>query len=147
MSITNSSSQEKKISELIDESGLGEINFGDSFEQMGKALDKYGIEYSREGNAIVFPDGTFYDGECLSLTSTQKGLKIGDNESQITKIYGEPNKEKFTEGSWTYYRYDFGTKTANGKSIWLEIVAEAGKVFTIALYEDVQYTAGGAPAW
>jgi hypothetical protein len=145
---SNVSTDAKRISDLMSEDGIGEFAMGESVQDFMKILDKYDIKYEyQEGNGITLEDGSNYDGEFFYLKESPKGLRVGDDESKIVQLYGEATKK--TDGEpWTYYVYDFVTKSPQGNPISLTITVEERKVKDITIAQEFNYGASnGASAW
>lgn len=89
---------EKSVSAtLTDKNGEGQITLDMSYDKVKAALDEAKVTYKAEDMYIDAADGTTYlfwtNGrekcvDTIIFTSTKEGLKVGDTEKEMEKIYG-----------------------------------------------------------
>jgi hypothetical protein len=137
-----------QLGDLIAENGTGIFNIWDDWAVIKAALDKNGVKYTT-GDYYLFecPDGSFYDGDSLFLSSTQKGLKLGDSEDKITAIYGAPTITP-VPSTWTdyYYEYPANDPESKNKKVIFSVTVEKKRVISIQISRDMSGLSGGASA-
>lgn len=116
---------------------LGQIKLGMTYEELEVVLENETAEvfqdeydgmvsktlYLTDDTQILVVDNTVY---CVNVVSsdyeTPRGLKVGDSESTIKQLYGEPSSIDDNYWSYTYDGYElFSVRVEDGKVAEIQI--------------------------